>query len=57
MTTSKKVDVEQYRAENYTKAREDWDRLTSKEEWPEEEHQQRFDALMRCAIFMKPRRK
>lgn len=54
-TSSKKVDLEQWREENYRAAHEDWERLTAgKEEWPEEEHEARFEALMKKALFTKP---
>ena len=54
MSISKKVNVEHWRAENLAKAKAEWKSLTNKEEWPEEEHQVRFETLLRLCAYTNP---
>lgn len=49
--------MEQNRKDQFDKAAEDWKKLTEKETWPEEEHQARFEALVRKMLFMPPVKK
>jgi hypothetical protein len=52
---ARKKRVEEHRQREYAKASADWDRLTKdKDEWPPEEHEARFEALVRKALFVKP---
>ena len=46
--------MEKERQKNFAKASEDWANLTDKDEWPDEEHEQRFDAAIRKILFSKP---
>lgn len=48
------AEMEQRRREDFAKADADWKRLTEKDEWPEEEHEQRAEALLRKCLFSKP---
>ena len=49
----RKAAAEQQRVENLAKARRDWRSLADKDEWPEEEHEARFEAILRCSLFQK----
>lgn len=52
---ARKARAEEHRQREYAKASADWDRLTKdKDEWPPEEHEARFEALLRKALFVKP---
>lgn len=48
---------EALRRSEHKRAREDWDRLTKdRDEWPEDEHQARFEAITRLVMFSRPRK-
>lgn len=52
---ARKLRTEEIRQQNYAKACADWDALTKdKDEWPDHEHEARFEALVRKALFAKP---
>lgn len=52
---ARKKRVEEIRQKNYAKACAEWDALTKdRDEWPEHEHEARFEALLRKAMFVKP---
>ena len=47
--------AENYRKRRFAEASAQWDALTKgKDEWPQEEHQARFEALLTKAMFTKP---
>jgi hypothetical protein len=54
MTISKKEQAEADRAARHAEAKKKWKELTAGDEWPEEEHQLRFETLL-TVICTKPR--
>lgn len=49
--SKRKVAAEEQRKKNLAQAKADYAALTSKDEWPEEEHEERLSAALRCCLF------